>query len=268
MSERFFFVFLVFVSSLRLERKRTKIEKTRQNLSRGFQTARSLMNTACSRSSSPSLQAAREKAASEARARRREREEEKKEEEKEEGRKEANDDDDDDDKAAAAKTSGRSRGGRSFEASKSQAAAASEPATAAAVTAQSRRLVASRGAVFCGGGFGEKDGNEFAAAKRAKIEGGRKKTRRRLFLLPLFEIRESKTNAPAHELKKSLEGMTSTAEEEEERTKEAERARKKKRTKLVPSSFASRKRMRMKVTTGREKKFLFFSIFFSRDAVM
>ena len=124
------------------------------------------MKTICSLTSIPSCQAARKKAEREARARRRARKEE----------------EEDDDEATAAKTS------RSLEeASKSHAAAASEPATAAAVTAQSRRLVASRGAVCFGGErggfvFGERKMNFFGRrGARAEIEGEDKKSRRRLF---------------------------------------------------------------------------------------
>ena len=132
------------------------------------------MKTICSLSSIPSCQAARKKAEREARARRRARGEKEKEKGKEE--------EEDDDEATAAKTS------RSLEeASKSHAAAASEPATAAAVTAQSRRLVASRGAVCFGGErggfvFGERKMNFFGRrGARAEIEGEDKKSRRRLF---------------------------------------------------------------------------------------
>ena len=114
----------------------------------------------------------RKKAEREARARRRARGEKEKEKGKEE--------EEDNDEATAAKTS------RSLEeASKSHAAAASEPA--AAVTAQSRRLVASRGAVCFGGErggfvFGERKMNFFGRrGARAEIEGEDKKSRRRLF---------------------------------------------------------------------------------------
>jgi len=213
-------------------------------LSSGFQTARSRMYTRCSLSSRPSLQEARKRATREVRATRREREE------RGGGREEEGEDwggKDGGGEAAAAKRAPKSGGGGgSPEGSKSQAAAASEPAAAAVVTAQSRRLAASRGTVFLIGRadsffFGSGENEMKMQCLAAEIEREGKNRGGAPFFVSPFAFSNSRdptANAPSHELKKSLGGMTRHGRR---RTEDAERASERvwKKTKLCPLSRVS-----------------------------
>lgn len=203
------------------------------------------MYTRCSLSSRPSLQEARKRATREVRATRREREE------RGGGREEEGEDwggKDGGGEAAAAKRAPKSGGGGggSPEGSKSQAAAASEPAAAAVVTAQSRRLAASRGTVFL---IGRADSFFFRSGENemkmqclaAEIEREGKNRGGAPFFVSPFTFSNSRdptANAPSHELKKSLGGMTRHGRR---RTEDAERASERvwKKTKLCPLSRVS-----------------------------